>query len=145
MPPCIYHMCPRHSWVNQTTHTAGAGAGAGMDQNEQQWYKPPTFDQDGGFIHATSDPSMLIDIANHFYATTSDPTEEWIILCIDEALLDSPVVYESAAPVGSIKAYDSDSGQQTFPHIYGPIHPKCVIKILAMERDPKTGTFIQNK
>lgn len=134
-------MCPRQSWVKQTTHNVSAST----HQNEQQEYKPPTFDQDGGFIHATSDPSMLIDIANHFYAKSSDPSEEWIILCIDEALLESPVVYESAAPVGSIKAYDSDSGQQKFPHIYGPIHPvSCVIKILPMDRDPKTGTFIKD-
>ena len=45
----IYHLAPLERWEK-----------AGEE------YFPATYDQDG-FVHATKDPEMLMDIANHFY------------------------------------------------------------------------------
>lgn len=49
MAGVIYHLAPLERWEE-----------AGEE------YFPATYDQDG-FVHATKDPEMLMDIANHFY------------------------------------------------------------------------------
>ena len=33
-------------------------------------YLPPTYEQDGGFIHLTEDASVLLSVANQFYENT---------------------------------------------------------------------------
>ena len=53
MQPMIYHMC-LESRCNE------------MLASESGLYFPPTYGVDG-FIHATADPKLLIDVANHFY------------------------------------------------------------------------------
>lgn len=55
----IYHMCQSALFREAT--------------NEHKEYYPPTYAQDG-FVHATSIPSMLIEVANHFYKDTQGET-----------------------------------------------------------------------
>lgn len=52
----IYHMCDETLFDEQM-------ASKGV-------YYPPTYDMDG-FIHATADPKLLLDVANHFYKSSS--------------------------------------------------------------------------
>ena len=49
-----------------------------------------------GFIHATHDAKLLIDVLNHFY---QDIDDTFICLEIDTTKLDSEVKMESPAPV----------------------------------------------
>ena len=75
-PKIIYHMCIRQDFEDQTINN--------------QLYFPPTYQQDG-FIHATSDPSLLLSIGTYFY---KNDRNEWICLEIDTNKLISPVKFE---------------------------------------------------
>eukprot|EP00607_Mallomonas_marina_P001484 CAMPEP_0182427272 /NCGR_PEP_ID=MMETSP1167-20130531/16625_1 /TAXON_ID=2988 /ORGANISM="Mallomonas Sp, Strain CCMP3275" /LENGTH=112 /DNA_ID=CAMNT_0024609395 /DNA_START=169 /DNA_END=504 /DNA_ORIENTATION=- len=99
------------------------------------YYYPPTYSSDG-FIHATALPNMLLDVANHFYKGAPG---DWICVEISPSLLDSPVIYEAAAPVGDKKAYNDSC--QKFPHIYGGIPRRSVVNVFSIYRDTD-GTFL---
>ena len=58
-----------------------------------------------GFIHCST-VEQVVQTANRFYRGRAD----LVLLCIDEALLESEIRYEEGEP-----------GQQ-FPHIYGPLN-----------------------
>lgn len=100
-------------------------------------YKPPTYDQDGGFIHATREPATLLGVANHFYK--SDPSDYLLLRISVEKLEEATVKYEPAAPVGNTEAHKADGA--LFPHIYGPLNPSSVIKEYKVERNPD-GSFV---
>ncbi len=74
--------------------------------------KPPILfcascnDQDG-FIHLTSEPGMLLTVANNFYV---DVPGDWEVLVIEPSKLTSQVIrainlYVSACPAVSLKAF----------------------------------------
>merc|ERR1712232_965723 len=67
----LYHMCQKSLWEE----AANAGTA----------YFPPTFDEDGGFTHATAVPKRLIDTANHFYTDTKG---DWICLQLSRSGLE---------------------------------------------------------
>ena len=71
----VFHLIQEHIWLKC--------------KKDNKAYTPPTYEQDG-FIHATKDPSMLIDVGNHFYK--SDPSS-YLLLRIATALLDVPIKY----------------------------------------------------
>lgn len=112
----IYHMCQKKRW--QTAVASG-----------ERFYFPPTFDVDGGFVHATQHPEQLLDIANHFYQNPKD--EEWICLQLRPSVLLNDfgirTVWEAPAPVGATASFTStdESTEATpvtlFPHVYGGI------------------------
>ena len=79
-------------------------------------YFPPTFNQDG-FVHATSDPRMLIDIANAFYKGTKG---SWICVSLWVHKLHD-VRFEAPAPVGNVSREADSKSDIKFPHVYGPI------------------------
>ena len=60
-------------------------------QARQEDYIPPTYEQDG-FIHLTSDPSLLLSVANHFYTSSQD---SWAVLVIDRSKLSPEVIHQS--------------------------------------------------
>lgn len=106
-------------------------------------YFPPTFEQDG-FIHATANPSILMEIANHFY---TDSTSEWVCFGINPRLLASKLVYEGAAAVGNkaTKKFSEEAenaaAANLFPHIYGGVSKISVTKVFKIVRGSK-GEFI---
>ena len=59
----LYHMCPKAQWEEAT--------------KDGDAYFPTTYDEDGGFTHATAVAERLVETANHFY---QDVAGEWICL-----------------------------------------------------------------
>ena len=59
-----------------------------------QAYLPAAFDADG-FIHCTTEPEVLLHIANSFYRAAPG---EFLVLVIDPALLTAPLRYEPPSP-----------------------------------------------
>ncbi|GAA1524855.1 DUF952 domain-containing protein [Nocardioides humi] len=73
---------------------------------------------DVGFIHA-SRADQWTGVRDLFYA---DVTEPMVLLQIDPALLDVPVVEEPPEPGSAV----------TFPHIYGPLPVSAVVKVIPL-------------
>ena len=70
-----------------------------------------------GFIHA-SRGDQWPRVREQFYA---DVTEPLVLLVIDTARLDVPVVDEEVP------------GGETFPHLYGPLSPDAVVRAVPLE------------
>jgi uncharacterized protein (DUF952 family) len=66
-----------------------------------------------GFIHCST-PEQIVGVANERFHGRAD----LVILCIDPARLDAPLVYEDCY----------ESGQE-FPHVYGPLNLNAVVAI----------------
>ena len=71
-----------------------------------------------GFIHA-SRADQWTGVRDRFYA---DVTEPMVLLRIDPALLDVPVVDEEPFP----------GATETFPHIYGPLPAAAVVRAIPL-------------
>lgn len=125
----IYHLVQHGLWEKAST--------------SGQTYFPPTYDQDG-FIHATANPSLLLNVANHFY---QDVPGEWLCLEMTVDGLNKTgvqVIFEATAPVGD-KAADFDgTHDEKFPHIYGGIDPSVVVAEHPVIRDAE-GRFLSIK
>jgi uncharacterized protein (DUF952 family) len=72
-----------------------------------------------GFIHA-SRADQWQGVRDRFYA---DVTEPLVLLVVDTDRLEVPVV-------------DEQVGEETFPHVYGPIPPTAVVQALSLEQAP---------
>ncbi|CAK0796926.1 unnamed protein product [Prorocentrum cordatum] len=89
----IYHAAQRRRWDEAKIEQA-------------QIYYPPTFAQDGEFTHATADAKKLLGVLNHFYSESSGPEQEWVLLQMTIATVEScevggvPVEFEPGKPVG---------------------------------------------
>lgn len=116
----VYHMCIESEFDKQTVS-------GGL-------YYPPTYDADG-FIHATHDPKMLLEVGTHFY---KDSIGEWICLKLDVSLLPE-VKMEAPAPVGNIETLHKED-EVKFPHIYGGIGRNSVVTMYKIVRN-ETGEF----
>lgn len=79
-------------------------------------YVPEAFEKDG-FIHC-SKKEQLLTVARRFYYEVRG----LVVLEIDSSRLQSKVVEENL-----------DGGTELFPHIYGKIHPKEVLRILNLD------------
>jgi uncharacterized protein (DUF952 family) len=67
---------------------------------------------DEGFIHCSTD-AQLGPVLQRFYADATD----LVILHIDEALLNAPLVVEQLP-----------GAPEAFPHVYGPINISAVVE-----------------
>jgi uncharacterized protein (DUF952 family) len=67
-----------------------------------------------GFIHASFE-DQVARVGAAFYAGVRDPL---VVLVIDVDRLDVPVVVENL-----------DGGDETFPHIYGPVPTDAVVAV----------------
>lgn len=106
-----------------------------------QTYYPPTYEQDG-FTHATANPELLLNVANHFY---TDVPGDWQCLQMTIASLaaqDIAVVFEGTAAVGDKQPEFDGSEDELFPHIQGGIPPAAVLAVFAVERDTD-GRFLR--
>lgn len=119
----FFHMC-NETYFNDVT------------QNGKDYY-PPTFAEDGNMIHATEDPRQLMDVGNHFY---KNDVGAWICLELDPYYYLKTVVWESASGVGKMEAMKHE-GEPVFPHIYGSIPLKSIVKKHPIVRGDD-GTFI---
>jgi uncharacterized protein (DUF952 family) len=121
-PKPIYHMCDSAEFKSMTAFNG--------------LYYPPTYNVDG-FIHATENPALLLEVGTFFY---KDVPGDWICIQLNPLLLGVPVVYESAAPVGDKPSFDYENSPK-FPHIYGGITGNAVMRIFKIIRD-SNGSFL---
>lgn len=75
-----------------------------------------------GFIHA-SRAEQVAPVFERYYADAGEPL---VLLVVDPDLLGSEVRVE---PVGD----------DTYPHVYGPIDPAAVVEVLALGADGTPG------
>jgi uncharacterized protein (DUF952 family) len=100
-----------------------------------QPYLPAAYAADG-FIHCTTLPAVLLEVANRFYQDAAGP---FLVLDIDPARLTSELRYE--APLPPAPAGSPLAGVQ-FPHIYGPLNREAVVAVRPAQRAPD-GRFMQ--
>jgi len=78
-----------------------------------------------GFIHCST-PAQVLRVANAFYAGQHG----LVLLVLDPARLTSEVRWEPG----------TDQPDELFPHVYGPINPEAVTRVLDFEPDAQ-GRF----
>ena len=103
-------------------------------------YFPPTYEQDG-FTHATANPELLLNVANHFY---TEVPGEWLCLKMTVDSLKAAgieVIFEGTAPVGDKEADFPGTEDELFPHVLGGIHPSAVLEVHTVTR-ADDGTFL---
>jgi len=123
--PHLFHLVQADLWW--------AAVDGGVD------YFPPTYQQDG-FTHATANPDLLLNVANHFY---KDVPGEWLCLrmTVDSLkTVGTEVVFEGTAPVGDKEADFSGTDDELFPHIMGGLSRAAVLGIHSVSRTAD-GTF----
>jgi len=74
--------------------------------------------EEEGYLHASREDQWE-GVRERFYA---DVTEPLVLLVIDTARLDVPVVEEAPAP----------GVTETFPHVYGPLRPEAVVETVVL-------------
>jgi uncharacterized protein (DUF952 family) len=113
-PDVLVHLCGVDEW----SHARGRGdirpPVAGSDANAQ-------------FIHLST-PEQVHLPANRLYRGRDD----LLLLYIDSTLLDSPVRWEPGVA--------TDPESMLFPHLYGPLPVRAVIRVTAYSPAPD-GTF----
>lgn len=112
--PYLFHLIQADLWT------------AAVDSDSA--YYPPTYEQDG-FTHATANPALLLNVANHFY---TEVPGQWYCLrmTVDSlASADIEVVFEGTAPVGDKEPDFPGTDDELFPHILGGIHPSAVLEV----------------
>ena len=87
-----------------------------------------------GFIHCTDEPSVMLQVANAFYASVSG---EFVVLHIDVDRLSSECVWEDPAHI----AGGGESFAPQFPHVYGPIDRAAIVGVQPVRRDAM-GHFV---
>ncbi|KUL40574.1 DUF952 domain-containing protein [Actinoplanes awajinensis] len=105
----ILHLCPRDDWATVSDH-----------------YEPASLGVEG-FIHC-SDPAWVHVPASLFYRGRTD----LVLLEIDEAAVDVPVVWEDGSP-------PDPSGRQ-FPHVYGRL-PALAVTAVHEYQPAADGSF----
>ena len=101
----ILHITTRQDWDNALKNKA---------------YTAPSIETEG-FIHCST-IKQAVETANIFFKGQKG----LILLCIDEAKLESVCKYEDPTGAG---LHNPDNGK-LFPHIYGPINLSAVVKVL---------------
>jgi uncharacterized protein (DUF952 family) len=76
-------------------------------------YESPTFHQEG-FIHLCT-PEQLAGVIARYYSHE----KELLLLHLDADLLEAPLKWEAA------------TNDELFPHLFGPIDKKAVVKVAA--------------
>lgn len=108
----IYHITAAADWEHAVRDGAYRLSTRGVTLAEE------------GFIHASTG-SQVAAVANAFYRGDAG----LVVLEIDTALVEPDIRYEQ--PPGSA---------ESFPHIYGPLSPAAVVRVLPLEPDA-SGRF----
>jgi len=114
--PIILHITTQAEW------DAACAAGS---------YRPTSLAHEG-FIHCST-PAQAVDTANKYFRGRAD----LILLCIDESRVAGALRYEPPAAIGGVP--DPRAGD-LFPHIYGALDPRAVIRTIAFPID-RDGRF----
>ena len=110
----IYHLAPAARWYSWPVHEP---------------YLSAEYKHDG-FIHCTFGDEVMIKIANHFYRNVPG---DFVLLTIDITKLEDPA--------SSVKWENAPESDTPFPHIYGPIDRKAIVKVRNVQRKDD-GTFV---
>ncbi|MCW2764993.1 MAG: hypothetical protein JWO11_952 [Nocardioides sp.] len=102
----IFHIATAADWEAAQASGAYTTSTLGVSLEEE------------GYIHA-SRADQWEGVRERFYRGVTEPL---LLLEIDTALLDSPVVEEVPAP----------GMTETFPHVYGPIQPAAVVGVVPL-------------
>lgn len=102
--PRIYHIATRADWLQATKTGAYTTSTAGRTLEEE------------GFIHA-SRREQVDGVFSRYYASAEEPL---VLLVIEPGLLMADVRVEVV-------------GDDTYPHIYGPINPDAVIDVRPLD------------
>ncbi|GAA4094939.1 DUF952 domain-containing protein [Nocardioides kongjuensis] len=104
----IFHLALLHDWEDAQRTGAYTVSTRGRTLAEE------------GFIHA-SRADQWTGVRDRFYADVAEPM---VLLQIDPALLDVPVIDEEPFP----------GATETFPHIYGPLPVTAVVKTIPLDQ-----------
>ena len=110
--PVLVHLCGIDDW--STARSSGD-------------IRPEAYGAGARFIHLSA-PEQVHLPANRLYRGR----EDLVLLHIDPELLDSPVRWEPGVA--------TDPESMLFPHLYGPLPVRAVIRVAAYLPDPD-GTF----
>ena len=100
----IFHISTRADWLEACRTGRYTTSTAGRTLEEE------------GFIHA-SRRDQVAGVFSRYYAGAGEPL---VLLVIDPALLGSQVRVEAV-------------GDDTYPHVYGPIVPEAVVEVLPLD------------
>lgn len=81
-----------------------------------------------GFLHASCDESVMLAVANAFYA---EPAEPLVVLVVDTDLVDAEIRWEAADPAPP----PGVGADVLFPHVFGPIPRRAVVAVRRPVRD----------
>lgn len=110
-PTVLVHICATGDW----SHARNRG------------FIHPGPSGGSGFIHLST-PEQVHLPANRLYRGRDD----LVLLHIDPALLDAPVLWEPGVP--------TDPESMLFPHLYGPLPVRAVLRVTAYRPGPD-GSF----
>ena len=113
-PDLLVHLCGVGEWARARIRGHIRPAASGSEVEDR-------------FIHLST-PNQVHLPANRLYRGRDD----LVLLHIDPALLDSPVRWEPGVP--------TDPESMLFPHLYGPLPVRVVIRVTAYLPAPD-GTF----
>jgi len=113
-PDVLVHLCLLHEWSRARVRGGIHPEASGSDARAE-------------FIHLST-PEQVHLPANRLYRGRDD----LVLLHIDPALLDSPVRWEPGL--------QTDPESMLFPHLYGPLPVRAVVRVTAYRPSPD-GTF----
>jgi len=125
--PFVFHLAQATLWT-QNIESDGT-------------YYPPSYKVDG-FIHGTSNPQKLLNVANHFYLGVKGP---WYCLRMTAESLEASGVettYDGAAnELGISTRISMGAYDELFPRIHGGLKASAVLEAHTVNRAPG-GTFL---
>lgn len=101
----LYHIATRADWLQATKTGTYTTSTVGRTLDEE------------GFIHA-SRREQVQGVFDRYYARAGEPL---VLLAIDPSRLESEVRVDAV-------------GDDTYPHIYGPINRKAVVEVVPLDR-----------
>ncbi|MEU5664177.1 DUF952 domain-containing protein [Streptomyces longwoodensis] len=102
--PSVLHITERRLWE------------AARDRGAYTWSTRGRTLEEEGFVHCST-RAQLPRVAAFLYGAPDAP-DDLVVLVVDPARLDAPLVYEAVEP-----------GGEEFPHVYGPIPVGAVVEV----------------
>ncbi|GHD40482.1 DUF952 domain-containing protein [Streptomyces galbus] len=102
--PPVLHITERRLWE------------AARDRGDYRWSTRGRTLEEEGFIHCST-RAQLPRVAAFLYGGPDAP-DDLVVLVVDPARLDVPLVYEAVKP-----------GGEEFPHVYGAIPVGAVVEV----------------